>query len=71
MKYIAEYVSNGHPDRICDQIVDSVMKTVISRDREALVGLECAVHTNKVFLDGRIAAGRNDKVIDNKEPVKL
>lgn len=71
MKYIAEYVSNGHPDRICDQIVDNVMKTVVSRDKEALVGLECAVHTNKVFLDGRIAAGRNNKVIDNKELIEI
>lgn len=71
MKYIAEYVSNGHPDRICDQIVDNIMKTVVERDKDALVGLECAVHTNKVFLDGRIAAGKSEIVIDKNEIIKI
>ena len=52
---IAEYVSPGHPDRLADAIVESVVDLAVSRDPEALVGVECAVHTDHVFIDGRIA----------------
>ena len=51
MKLIAEYVSPGHPDRICDEIVKRCVADVYSIDKQALAGLECAVHTNKVFID--------------------
>ena len=67
MKYYAEYVSRGHPDRLCDQIVERIVKFVVSKDKDALCGLECAVHTNKVFVDGRIAAGKDKVVIDNEK----
>ena len=64
MKHYAEYVSRGHPDRLCDQIVERIVTYVVSKDKDALCGLECAVHTNKVFVDGRIAAGKDEVVID-------
>ena len=60
----AEYVSKGHPDRLCDAIVNEIVNYVVLKDKDALCGLECAVHTNKVFLDGRIAAGKKRKVIN-------
>ncbi len=56
--HIAEYVSPGHPDRLADAIVESIVDLAVGRDPEALVGVECAVHTDHVFIDGRIAAGR-------------
>ena len=56
--HIAEYVSPGHPDRLADAIVESIVDLAVGRDSEALVGVECAVHTDHVFIDGRIAAGR-------------
>ena len=56
--HIAEYVSPGHPDRLADAIVESIVDLAVGRDNEALVGVECAVHTDHVFIDGRIAAGR-------------
>lgn len=65
----AEYVSPGHPDRLCDAIVNNIVTYVVRKDKDALCGLECAVHTNKVFLDGRIAAGKKRKVI-NEEKIK-
>lgn len=67
MKHYAEYVGKGHPDRLCDQIVNDIVLYVISKDKDALCGLECAVHTNKVFVDGRIAAGKNKRVINEKK----
>lgn len=63
MKLVAEYVSPGHPDRLADSIVESIVTYVVQKDPDALCGLECAVHTNKVFVDGRIAAGKSEAVI--------
>ena len=57
--HIAEYVSPGHPDRLADATVESIVDLAVGRDPEALVGVECAVHTDHVFIDGRIAAGRD------------
>lgn len=67
---IAEYVSPGHPDRLADAIVERLVDLAVSRDAEALVGLECAVHTNHVFVDGRIAAGRSRKDVLTDDDVR-
>ena len=63
MKLIAEYVSPGHPDRLCDTICKSIVDWTLLFESNALVGIECAVNRNKVFLDGRIA-GRLEKIIE-------
>ena len=55
--HIAEFVSPGHPDRLADAIAESIVDLAVGRDAEALVGVECAVYTDHVFIDGRIAAG--------------
>ena len=65
--HIAEYVSPGHPDRLADAIVESIVDLAVGRDSEALVGVECAVHTDHVFIDGRIAAGRAACAVSNEE----
>ena len=58
--HIAEFVSPGHPDRLADAIVESIVDLAVGRDSDALVGVECAVHTDHVFIDGRVAAGVGD-----------
>lgn len=65
--HIAEYVSPGHPDRLADAIVESIVDLAVGRDGEALVGVECAVHTDHVFIDGRIAAGKGKCAVSNEE----
>ncbi len=65
--HIAEYVSPGHPDRLADAIVESVVDLAVSRDADALVGVECAVHTDHVFIDGRVAAGRGGCAVSASE----
>ena len=65
--HIAEYVSPGHPDRLADAIVESIVDLAVGRDNEALVGVECAVHTDHVFIDGRIAAGKGKCAVSNEE----
>ena len=65
----AEYVSNGHVDRLCDSIVNNIVNYVVLKDEDALCGLECAANTNKVFVDGVVKAGKTRKII-NEEKIK-
>ena len=57
MNQHAEYVSPGHPDRLADAIAESIVTAAVRQKPDALVGVEVAVHTDSVFVDGRIAAG--------------
>ncbi len=57
MNQHAEYVSPGHPDRLADAIAESIVTAAVQQKPNALVGVEVAVHTDCVFVDGRIAAG--------------
>ena len=57
MNQHAEYVSPGHPDRLADAIAESIVTAAVRQRPDALVGVEVAVHTDCVFVDGRIAAG--------------
>ena len=54
--HFAEYVSPGHPDRLADAIAEGIVTAATATCPEALVGVEVAVHTNHVFVDGRVAA---------------
>ena len=65
--HIAEYASPGHPDRLADAIVESIVDLAVGRDSKALVGVECAVHTDHVFIDGRIAARKGKCAVTNEE----
>jgi S-adenosylmethionine synthetase len=55
MRYVAEYVLPGHPDKLCDAIADALVEEAGSRERRALCGVEVAVHRASVFVTGRIA----------------
>lgn len=65
--HIAEYISPGHPDRLADALVESLVDLAVQRDNKAFVGVECAVHTDHVFIDGRIAAGKGGCAVSNEE----
>jgi S-adenosylmethionine synthetase len=52
---VAEFVFPGHPDKLSDAIADALVAEAISREPRALVGVEVAVHRNRVFVTGRIA----------------
>ncbi|MFP6867826.1 MAG: methionine adenosyltransferase domain-containing protein [Nitrospinota bacterium] len=53
--HAAEFVFPGHPDKLADAIADALVQEASRRERRALVGVEVAVHRNKVFITGRIA----------------
>jgi S-adenosylmethionine synthetase len=50
----SESVTEGHPDKICDQISDAVLDAIIADDPDARVACDCAVTTGLVFVTGEI-----------------
>jgi len=54
MLFTSEQVSNGHPDKICDQISDAILDAIIAEDKYARVACETAVQTGLVLVIGEI-----------------
>ena len=52
--FTSESVSEGHPDKVADQISDSIVDLFLSKDPEARVACETMTTTNKVILAGEI-----------------
>jgi S-adenosylmethionine synthetase len=52
--FTSESVSEGHPDKVCDQISDAVLDFLLTRYPEARAGVETAATTNAVVLLGEI-----------------
>jgi len=52
--FTSESVSEGHPDKICDQISDAVLDAIIAQDKKARVACETFVTTGLVFVGGEI-----------------
>jgi S-adenosylmethionine synthetase len=67
--YPAEFVFPGHPDKLSDAIADALVLKAGNREPRALVGVEVAVHRNRVFVTGRIACTGAEE-IDVEEIVR-
>lgn len=52
--FTSESVTEGHPDKICDQISDAVLDAIIAKDKNARVACETTVTTGMVFVMGEI-----------------
>ncbi|NJL55239.1 methionine adenosyltransferase [bacterium] len=52
--FTSESVSEGHPDKMCDQISDAVLDAIIAQDPNARVACEVSTTTGLVFVFGEI-----------------
>ncbi|WP_433743896.1 methionine adenosyltransferase [Falsibacillus pallidus] len=52
--FTSESVTEGHPDKICDQISDSILDAIIAKDANARVACETSVTTGLVLVAGEI-----------------
>ena len=52
--FTSESVTEGHPDKVCDQISDGVLDAILAQDPMARVACECAVTTGLVLVMGEI-----------------
>ncbi len=54
MLFTSESVTEGHPDKICDQISDAVLDAILAQDPDARVACETACSTGLVHIMGEI-----------------
>jgi S-adenosylmethionine synthetase len=52
--FTSESVTEGHPDKICDQISDAILDAIFTEDKEARVACETSVTTGLVLVAGEI-----------------
>lgn len=52
--FTSESVTEGHPDKICDQISDAVLDSILAKDPNARVACETSVTTGLVLVMGEI-----------------
>lgn len=53
--FTSESVTEGHPDKICDQISDAVLDAILSKDEHARVACETCCTTGMVMIMGEIS----------------
>jgi len=53
--FTSESVTEGHPDKVCDQISDAVLDAILAQDPDAHVACECAATTGMVLVMGEIS----------------
>lgn len=54
--FTSESVTEGHPDKVADQISDAVLDAILAEDRQARVACETLVSTNFVLIAGEITS---------------
>ena len=52
--FTSESVTEGHPDKICDQISDAVLDALLAQDPESRVAVECFTTTGLVIVGGEV-----------------
>ena len=67
--FTSESVTEGHPDKICDQIADAVLDAILAKDPDAHVACECCATTGMVLVMGEITTSAYvpiDQIARNK-----
>jgi len=62
--FTSESVSEGHPDKVADQISDAILDAIFAQDPRSRVAAETLVNTGLVVLAGEITTGANVDYID-------
>ena len=55
--FTSESVTEGHPDKLCDQIADAVLDAIIRKKPDARVACEVFATTGVVFIMGEVSDG--------------
>ena len=57
LRISSECVSDGHPDKICDQIADAVLDACLAQDPGSRVAVEAAFKGHDLFVFGEVTTG--------------
>ena len=53
--FTSESVTEGHPDKLCDQISDGILDAILSIDRNARCAIECCAAYDRMMIMGEVA----------------
>ena len=62
--FTSESVTEGHPDKMCDQVSDAVLDAIIAKDPNARVACECATTTGLLLVMGEITTSTYVEIAD-------
>lgn len=62
--FTSESVTEGHPDKICDQISDTILDALLTQDPKSRVAAEVVVNTGLVLITGEITTNAQINYID-------
>lgn len=62
--FTSESVTEGHPDKICDQISDAILDALLSQDERSRVAAEVVVNTGLVLITGEITSSAQVNYVD-------
>ncbi|MCQ2509425.1 MAG: methionine adenosyltransferase [Lachnospiraceae bacterium] len=54
--YTSEQVSNGHPDKICDQVADAIVTDCLAHDKNSRVAIECLMKDSHLIIAGELTS---------------
>ena len=57
--FTSESVTEGHPDKLCDYISDSILDSYLEKDSNARVACETMAGKNAIFITGEITSKAN------------
>jgi S-adenosylmethionine synthetase len=60
--FTSESVTEGHPDKMCDNISDAILDAILAQDPRARVACETATTTGMVLVCGEITYGKHVKI---------
>ena len=62
--FTSESVSEGHPDKICDQLSDTLLDAFLAKDPQSRVAVECFITTGLVVVGGEVTTSAQVDVQD-------
>jgi len=68
--FTSESVSEGHPDKVCDQVSDAILDAFLAEEPEARVACETFATTNRVVVGGEVGLTDQDKLADYMERIE-
>ena len=57
--FTSESVTEGHPDKLCDYISDSILDSYLAKDKDARVACETVAGKGEIFITGEITSTAN------------
>lgn len=62
--FTSESVTEGHPDKICDQISDTILDALLTQDEQSRVAAEVVANTGLLLITGEVTSQANVNYID-------